>query len=325
MFYLSILVVLLINIHINIIIGFSMKQLPSKSFYNNKSNQLLSRIESRNTFSLNAIKQNFIIWDQLATSFQSLFQWNRQNNLINKSSKVMEHEINESYLTSSKTSNPNNAILVFGSTGKLGVELIKKLIEFNNKNPLQSRDIVLVGRNTSKLMSLYETTFLEANHLFVYKNPVDVLKPSKEVFQGVSQVISLIGPGFDSQSTSEIVDFQGNVALIESVSKYIPSNIYGISTSQIKLSKEKRNIKHWKAIDDVIMGGKSQSKWIEIDWNGEGNSFLRWCGLVNTNGGGFASTTNIASEGTFSIDGYDGLKLRVRGDGKRYKVSLGIN
>lgn len=72
----------------------------------------------------------------------------------------------------------------------------------------------------------------------------------------------------------------------------------------------------WKAIDDRIMGGLSQSQPRGIDAVG-----LRFSGEVSLeNNGGFAS---IRSEsGHFDLSQFAGLKLRLRGDGKSYKLSL---
>ncbi len=72
----------------------------------------------------------------------------------------------------------------------------------------------------------------------------------------------------------------------------------------------------WEAVDDRIMGGRSQSQPEHIDDVG-----LRFSGNVSLeNNGGFASIRS----GSTSIDlsHYSGLKLSLRGDGKSYKLSL---
>lgn len=73
----------------------------------------------------------------------------------------------------------------------------------------------------------------------------------------------------------------------------------------------------WGALDDVVMGGVSQSGIRRV-----GTSAI-FAGQVSTaNSGGFASirTRNFIPPLDFS--GYDGLLLRVRGDGQRYKFML---
>lgn len=72
----------------------------------------------------------------------------------------------------------------------------------------------------------------------------------------------------------------------------------------------------WEAVDDRIMGGASQSRPQYI--NGIG---LRFSGEVSLeNNGGFASIRSNTQE--HDLSAYSGLTLRMRGDGKSYKLSL---
>ncbi len=73
----------------------------------------------------------------------------------------------------------------------------------------------------------------------------------------------------------------------------------------------------WGAVDDVVMGGVSQSAMVDRD-----NTAL-FTGTVSTaNSGGFASVRTRNFEPPLDLSGYSGLELRVRGDGKRYKFIL---
>ena len=75
----------------------------------------------------------------------------------------------------------------------------------------------------------------------------------------------------------------------------------------------------WVSIDDRIMGGASQSH-AEITTSGS----LRFYGIVSLeNQGGFASVRSPA--GNYDLSGHSGLLLRVKGDGKRYKLGLRID
>jgi len=72
----------------------------------------------------------------------------------------------------------------------------------------------------------------------------------------------------------------------------------------------------WHAIDDRIMGGCSQSR---PQLTPEG--CLRFAGEVSLeNNGGFASIRSASH--ACDLRAYSGLRLRVRGDGRRYKLSL---
>jgi uncharacterized protein YbjT (DUF2867 family) len=73
----------------------------------------------------------------------------------------------------------------------------------------------------------------------------------------------------------------------------------------------------WGALDDVVMGGVSQSGVRLVE-----NSAL-FSGEVSTdNSGGFASIRTRNFEPAFDLSDYEGLEIRLQGDGKRYKFML---
>lgn len=72
----------------------------------------------------------------------------------------------------------------------------------------------------------------------------------------------------------------------------------------------------WQAVDDRIMGGCSQSH-----PKFHAGTGLRFTGTVSLeNNGGFASIRSASSH--WDLGRYQGLKLRLQGDGKDYKLSL---
>lgn len=72
---------------------------------------------------------------------------------------------------------------------------------------------------------------------------------------------------------------------------------------------------HWRSIGDPIMGGLSRGELVVADGVG---SFQ---GVVSLEqGGGFASVRS--ADGRYDLSGYEGLVLRLRGDGKRYGMRL---
>ncbi len=70
----------------------------------------------------------------------------------------------------------------------------------------------------------------------------------------------------------------------------------------------------WYVVNDNVMGGRSEGGFT-ID---EGE--LRFAGRTNTDGGGFSSIRSKPVE--FDLSTYDGVRLRVRGDGRRYTWRL---
>lgn len=72
----------------------------------------------------------------------------------------------------------------------------------------------------------------------------------------------------------------------------------------------------WVPVNDVVMGGVSSSR---FDYGGA--STADFSGTVSLkNSGGFASIRSTPS--LHDLQRYAGLVLRVRGDGKQYKINL---
>jgi len=72
----------------------------------------------------------------------------------------------------------------------------------------------------------------------------------------------------------------------------------------------------WTSVDDVVMGGRSESHAIVTS-----DSTLLFTGVVSLeNDGGFASIRSALQ--SHDLGAADGIVLRVRGDGRRYRVSL---
>lgn len=72
----------------------------------------------------------------------------------------------------------------------------------------------------------------------------------------------------------------------------------------------------WTPINDVVMGGVSSGR-----LEATGNDTAAFTGLVSLeHGGGFASVRSPLHE--CDLRGTSGLVLRIRGDGRRYKINL---
>jgi hypothetical protein len=72
----------------------------------------------------------------------------------------------------------------------------------------------------------------------------------------------------------------------------------------------------WQPINDTVMGGVSDSRMQVTD---KGTAVF--AGKVSLeNNGGFASVRSRPAD--FDLSGFDGITLRVKGDGKRYKLCI---
>ena len=70
----------------------------------------------------------------------------------------------------------------------------------------------------------------------------------------------------------------------------------------------------WQAVNDGVMGGRS-SGGPRFD-----DGVMTFEGVINTNGGGFSSLRAGVQDGL--LEGQTGLKMRVKSDGRDYKLTL---
>jgi monofunctional biosynthetic peptidoglycan transglycosylase len=70
----------------------------------------------------------------------------------------------------------------------------------------------------------------------------------------------------------------------------------------------------WFVVNDNVMGGRSLGAFQALD------SELHFKGVTNTNGGGFSSIRTHAVY--VNLADYEGIRLRVKGDGRRYTWRL---
>jgi NADH dehydrogenase [ubiquinone] 1 alpha subcomplex assembly factor 1 len=70
----------------------------------------------------------------------------------------------------------------------------------------------------------------------------------------------------------------------------------------------------WIVVNDGVMGGRSQGGFVRA------GDALDFTGTTNTNGGGFSSIRS--REVRLDLGGYEGIRVRVRGDGRRYTWRL---
>lgn len=75
----------------------------------------------------------------------------------------------------------------------------------------------------------------------------------------------------------------------------------------------------WRIVNDGVMGGLSKS---ELIFNQNSSAIFK--GTISLeNNGGFASTRTLA--GSYHLDGYTGMRLRVKGNGKPYQFRIRTN
>lgn len=233
--------------------------------------------------------------------------------------------------TKDNQNQPNGAkqvgvILVAGATGGVGKRVVRRLVERGYRVRSLVRDIErgrsILGDNTELVVA--DITNPETLTPLVMANiqaiicctavrvqPKEGDTPEREkYYQGVKfYQPEIVG------DTPENVEYRGVKNLVEAAAKYLPASGEKILFDFTNPSTEMKNI--WGAVDDVVMGGVSESN-IQLV---EGTALF--AGNVSTaNSGGFASVRTKNFSPAFNLSGYEGIKLRVRGDGKRYKFFL---
>ena len=216
----------------------------------------------------------------------------------------------------------NMTILVAGATGGVGKRVTRKLLE----HKFQVRAIVRDREKALKILG-EQVELFEADITIP-----ETLKP--EMMQGIDSVICCTGTKVqpvegDTPSrekyyqgikfylpevvdTPELVEYEGIKNLVQVIAKHIPA-----ATERVlfDFTNPNSSVKEtWGAVDDVVMGGVSQSNIQLIDQK------AIFTGNVSTeNNGGFASVRTRNLEPPLDLSDYEGIELRVIGDGKRYK------
>ena len=213
-------------------------------------------------------------------------------------------------------------ILVAGATGGVGKRVVKNLLEQNYRVRALVRDAAKAQEMLGDKVELFAADITIP----------ETLKP--EMMQGISAVICCTGTKVqpvegdtptrekyyqgikfylpEVVDTPELVEYEGIKNLVKVVSQHI-----SLATSKLlfDFANPNADIKEaWGAVDDVVMGGVSQSN-IRL-----GENKAIFSGIVSTdNNGGFASVRTRNFEPPLDLSDYEGIELKVIGDGKRYK------
>jgi uncharacterized protein YbjT (DUF2867 family) len=239
--------------------------------------------------------------------------------------------VKQMILGNQRLSNPSflpstGTILVAGATGGVGKRVVKQLQQ-------QNYPVRALVRSIERARSIL------GDNLDFYEGDItipDSLKP--DLMENVTAIICCTGtriqpvegdtPNRDkyyqgvkfyepevAESTPEAVEYKGIKNLVQLASEYIQDTSYLPIFDFTKATEEVKAI--WGALDDVVMGGVSASG---LYLEGQKAVFS---GNVSTeNNGGFVSVRTRNFEPHLDLSEYEGIYLRVKGDGNRYKFFL---
>ncbi|GMP74240.1 hypothetical protein CsSME_00031707 [Camellia sinensis var. sinensis] len=223
-------------------------------------------------------------------------------------------------------------VLVAGATGGVGrrvVNILRKKglpVRLLVRNEEKARsmlgpDIDLVVGDITKESTLVPEYFKGVkkviNAVSVIVGPKEGDTPERAKY---SQGIKFFEPEIKGDSP-EKVEFIGMKNLINAVKGSV-----GLRTGKLVYGFEGNSSRDlaWGALDDVVMGGVSESTF-QIDPTGgeNGGPSGLFKGVVSTaNNGGFTSIRTKNFSVPENLSPYDGLELRIKGDGRRYKLII---
>ncbi|GLI71468.1 hypothetical protein VaNZ11_016695 [Volvox africanus] len=119
--------------------------------------------------------------------------------------------------------------------------------------------------------------------------------------------------------TAEAVEYNGMVNVLDAASDSL-----GIAGGVKLLHQSGQSAAEWGPLDDVVMGGVSSSGLELVAGRGE-DGWAAWVfsGTVSTdNFGGFASVRTRNLDPPLDLSPYEGIALRLFGDGQRYKFII---
>ncbi|WP_341736854.1 CIA30 family protein [Microcoleus sp. CAWBG640] len=214
-------------------------------------------------------------------------------------------------------------VLVAGATGGVGKRVVKRLQQQGIRVRALVRDSKRAQEILGKNVELVEGDITLAETLTplvtegveavicctgTRVQPVEGDTPNREkYYQGIKFYMPEV------VDVPEIVEYKGVNNLVQAVRSQL---IKAGEKTIFDFTKPTEDLKEtWGALDDIVMGGVSESSIRLID-----NTALFTGNVSTANSGGFASVRTRNFESALDLTGFSGIQLRVKGDGKRYKL-----
>ncbi|MEM7553712.1 MAG: CIA30 family protein [Cyanobacteria bacterium P01_A01_bin.84] len=219
-----------------------------------------------------------------------------------------------------------SVILVAGATGGVGKRVVKQLQEdkipvrclvrdINKARTILGNEVDLVAGDITKPETLNSMVMGNVRAVIcataVRVQPVEGDTPDRAKY---NQGVKFFQPEIVGD-TPENVEYGGMKNLVEAARKYLPKSIDKTIFDFTQSSTQLQNL--WGAVDDVVMGGVSESNIRLVE-----NTALFTGNVSTANSGGFASVRTKNFSQPLDLSAYEGIDLRIKGDGKRYKFLM---
>jgi len=196
-------------------------------------------------------------------------------------------------------------LLGFGEDKKIQLtneQGMKTILVIGGENAIGRKVIAQLQQQNYQIRALVDNID-DARQLFGENVDLFALQ-TPQLFTGIDEIIYCQGEN-NRHSLANLLDLLKNTSITAEKTLFDFSN----PSSDIK--------EIWGAVDDVVMGGVSES---QITLTGGSTLFS---GIVRTeNNGGFASVLTRNLNPPLNLSNYEGIELQVQGDGKRYKLIL---
>ena len=222
---------------------------------------------------------------------------------------------------------PATIVLVVGATGGVGKRVVQRLVDrgeavrvlvrdaakaramFGDRVQIVDGDLTIPETLTAAVVQDVRAVICCSG---VKVQPQEGDTPDRaKYYQGIKFYLpEVVG------DTPERVDYQGIQHLLQALKPQLSAHSSAQKTL-FDFAIDPAQIQSWGALDDVVMGGVSQSGIQAID------QAALFTGNVSTsNSGGFASVRTRNFEQPINLSGFAGIQLRVKGDGQRYKFLI---
>lgn len=231
-------------------------------------------------------------------------------------------------------------VLVTGAAGGVGRRVVAALLNdgVSVRALVRNKEAALKAFRSAGVAENVLSSACEGARLQLVISDLYNLRP--EMFAGVDAVVSAtgtrIGPPGDTpdramyfqgikfyqptvlEDTPENVEFKGISALVDAAADAFSKTTTPSTPAPVPVwtfDAADAVASTWGPLDDVVMGGVSESA-AKI----EGGELVFSGTLSKQNSGGFASIRSVNAPNPLDLRAYDGLHVRVKGDGGRYKL-----
>uniref|UniRef100_A0A804P2X2 NAD(P)-binding Rossmann-fold superfamily protein n=1 Tax=Zea mays TaxID=4577 RepID=A0A804P2X2_MAIZE len=270
-------------------------------------------------------------WD-IGRFVKTLYFFNGPPNLLKIVESIISSFTGPASSEVPKKMETSDVVLVTGATGGVG----RRVVDVLQKKGVPVR---VLARNVDKARSMLGP---DVPLIIGDVTKEDTLDP--KLFKGIKKVVNavsvIVGPKegdtpdrqkykqgikfFEPEikgPSPEMVEYIGMQNLINAIKSSV-----GLSEGKL-LFGFKGNLSGeivWGALDDVVMGGVSESTFQILPTGSESSGPTGlFKGTVSTsNNGGFTSIRTKNFTVPEDLSAYDGIELRVNGDGRRYKLII---